>query len=99
MIRRRGAVERSTVTAGCALGIGSALVTCVMLFINGSLVMAVLSAIARSGPSWASNPAFSQFLLFTVPLILVIAQWMMIDYVRTRISTRTLDRDGDGQVG
>ncbi len=82
---RGDADERSTVTAGCIMAIGSALLTCLMLFINGSLVMAVLTAVARSGPSWASKPEFSQFMLFLVPVLLVVAEWVMIDYVRTRL--------------
>ncbi|MGI9473563.1 MAG: hypothetical protein ACR2NZ_18620 [Rubripirellula sp.] len=88
MIGRGNTDERSTMTAGCVMAIGSALLTCLMLYINGSLVMAVLTAMARSGPAWASNPQFSQFMLFLVPVILVIAEWTMIDYVRTRFVRR-----------
>jgi hypothetical protein len=78
-------------TAGCVTTFASALLTCLMLFINGSVVMAVLTAISRSGPSWASKPEFSQFMLFIVPVMLVVAEWMMIDYVRTRLRHRPND--------
>lgn len=77
--------ERKTVTTGCIFAIGSALLTSLMLFINGSLVMAIITAMQRSGLAWMGNPEFSQFLLFTVPVALVIVQWLMIDYVRTRV--------------
>ena len=87
-MRRNNADERSTMTAGCVMAIGSALLTCLLLYINGSLVMAVLTALARSGPAWTSKPEFSQFVLFLVPVLLVIAEWMMIDYVRTRFIRR-----------
>ncbi|MFK8115438.1 MAG: hypothetical protein AB8B91_24795 [Rubripirellula sp.] len=80
--------ERSTMFAGCLATMGSAVLTCILLFINGSLVMAVLSALAREGPSWASNPKFSQFMLFLLPVALAVAQWMMLDYVRTRLMHR-----------
>ncbi len=76
-------------TAGCLLALGSALLTCLMLFINGSLVMALLAAFASSGPSWATKPEFSQFVLFLLPVVLVVIQWMMIDYVRTRFRQRS----------
>ncbi len=66
--------------------VGSALVTCLMLFINGSLVMAILISLVKIGPSWLSNTALMQFLLFSMPVVLVVLQWMMIDYVRTRLS-------------
>ncbi len=70
--------------AGCIVALGSALLTCLMLFINGSLVMALLNAYATSGPSWANKPEFAQFMLFLMPVVLAVAQWMMIDYVRGR---------------
>lgn len=74
---------------GCLLAMGSAILTCLMLFINGSLVMAVLSAVTRAGHSWTSNPKLSQFMLFFVPVLLVIAEWAMLDYVRTRLTHRS----------
>ncbi len=89
LIRRRDSNERKMVTAGCLIGLASAALTCLMLFINGSLVMALLTAFAASGPSWANKPEFSQFILFLVPVMLVVAEWMMIDYVRTRLRQRS----------
>ena len=81
--------ERHTVMAGCVTALASAAVTCLMLFINGSLVMAVLIALAREGPDWAGNPKFSQFMLFVVPVLLAVGQWMMLDYLRTRLRHRS----------
>ncbi len=71
------------------MAFGSALLTCLLLFINGSLVMAILTVAAKSGPQWIQKPQFSQFMLFLVPVVLVVVQWMMIDYVRTRFSQRS----------
>lgn len=68
---------------------GSAILTCLLLFLNGSLVMALLSAFAATGPSWARKPEFSQFILFLMPVVMVVIQWMMIDYVRTRFQQRS----------
>ncbi|MEE2935070.1 MAG: hypothetical protein VYA84_03635 [Planctomycetota bacterium] len=80
--------DRNIVTAGCLIATGSAVLTGFLLFINGSLVMAVLTALAQSGPEWISKPAFSQFMLFAMPVFLVVIEWMMIDYVRTRLRKR-----------
>ncbi len=77
--------ERKTVSAGCVFSIASALLTSLMLFINGSLVMAILTAMQRAGLTWIASPQLSQFLLFTIPVVLMIVQWLMIDYVRTRM--------------
>ena len=88
MIWQSDADERSTVMAGCLIAVSSALLTGLLLFINGSLVMAVLAALGRSGPAWISKPAFSQFMLFAMRVLLVVIEWMMIDYVRTRLRQR-----------
>ena len=56
-----------------------------MLFINGSFVWALLTAWTKSGPTWMSKPKCLQFVLFVFPVLLVIAEWMMIDYVRSRV--------------
>ena len=78
----------SPLATGCLLALGSALLTCLMLFINGSLVMGILTALASSGPPWLAGEKFRQFALFSLPVLLAIVQWMMIDYLRTRLSRR-----------
>lgn len=88
MTWRNDSDERNTITAGCLSAFASAALTGFLLFVNGSLVMAVLTAFSRTGPSWASKPEFSQFMLFAIPVLLVVAEWMMIDYVRTRLKHR-----------
>lgn len=84
--------QRDMVTIGCGLALASALVTSLLLFVNGALVIGILAVFARSGPSWASNRELSQFLLFTLPVALVVVQWIMIDYVRTRFGPRNVDK-------
>ncbi|MCG8648853.1 MAG: hypothetical protein MI861_03420 [Pirellulales bacterium] len=74
------------------MALASATLTCFLLFLNGSLVMAILAAVAAAGPSWTSKPEFSQFMLFLMPVVLVVVQWLMIDYVRTRFQQRSPDR-------
>jgi len=85
---RGNADERNTITAGCLIATASAVLTGFLLFINGSLMMAVLAALAQSGPAWLAKPAFTQFMLFAMPVLLVFVEWMMIDYIRTRLRQR-----------
>lgn len=72
----------SDVAGGCLLAVGSTAVSCSLLVINGALVMAVLAALSASGVEWVRNDQASQFMLFSIPVALLIVQWMMIDYVR-----------------
>jgi hypothetical protein len=71
-------------TGGCLMSVGSAAITGLLLFLNGSFVLAVISALAKAGFEAIADPSFSQFLLFTIPILMVIVQWYMIDYVRNR---------------
>ena len=83
--------ERSGAAVGCLFSLGSALLTCLLLFLNGSLVMAVLSVISRSIGPWALQPGIMQFLLLAIPVLMTLAEWKMIDYVRMRIGRRSAD--------
>ena len=69
---------------GCLPVIGSALITCLMLFINGSMVLAFLTVLSRFQSIWTRDLRFAQFLLLLVPVLLAVIEWMMIDYVRSR---------------
>ncbi len=76
--------DEHALTAGCLFSLGSALVTGMLLFINGSLVLAILKVLDAAGLTWVTHQGFSQFVLFVFPVALVVVEWLMIDYVRTR---------------
>lgn len=65
--------------------LGAALVTAALLFFNGGFVMAVLNAVASEGPGWLRDQRFMQFTLFAAPVLLVIVEWMIIDFIRTHL--------------
>ena len=77
-------------TSGCLFALASTLITCLLLFINGGLVAAICDSVM--GPdeqiitllSTDSNGVI-QFILFVGPVLLVIVEWMMIDFVIDRI--------------
>lgn len=70
------------IPVGCVLAMLSAAATCTMLVINGVIVMAFLRSLARSGADWARDPRLMQFLLLLVPVVMVVLQWMVLDYLR-----------------
>ena len=51
-MNKQSSDELGVVTAGCAIGIGSALFTCFLLYLNGSLVLAVISALSQADENW-----------------------------------------------
>ncbi len=63
----------------------AALVTAGLLFLNGGLVMALLNVVTQGGASWLRDERFMQFALFAGPVLLVVVEWMMIDFLRTRL--------------
>ena len=70
---------------GCLLALASASMTGLMLFVNGSLIWAMLSVLASQGQQWATRPEISQFLLLALPVGLCMAEWKLIDYVRRHV--------------
>ncbi|TWU42026.1 hypothetical protein [Novipirellula artificiosorum] len=76
--------ETADATLGCLATSGSVLITCSLLFFNASIVMALLNALEPLFPVWAQKPATLQFLLFATPVVMVVAEWMAIDFARNR---------------
>jgi hypothetical protein len=77
-----------TLAAGCMAAVGSALLTGFLLFLNGGVVLAALNALSSGGFTMLRNESFSQFAVLFGPVILVVIQWMMIDYLRTHLIRR-----------
>ena len=79
-------IDRGGVAAaGCLMAATSALITGGLLFLNGSLVLATVKTLDQMGTPLMDNPKTAQFLVFTVPVMMVVAEWIMIDYVRRRL--------------
>jgi len=74
--------------AGCLAAIGSASLTGFLLFLNGGVVLAAINSLAAGGMTFLRDERFSQFIVLFAPVVLVIFEWIMLDYVRTRIVRR-----------
>jgi len=68
----------------------SALVSCVLLFLNGGMTMALINAAGERGHNWVTNDRITQFLVLFGPVLLLVIQWSMIDYLRSRLQRRTV---------
>ena len=58
-----------------------AVTTGAMLFVNGSIVLVFVSALAQSGYAIAAREDIAQLLLLAVPVVMVVVEWKLIDYV------------------
>ena len=63
----------------------SALATAVLILINGSVTLILLNGFIHDGPEWLQRPSPMQFILFCVPLAMVVVQWMIWDAVVDRL--------------
>jgi hypothetical protein len=55
----------------------SLLLLCVLVAINGVLTTSFFTVFARSGIKWLDNPRFGQPILFSAPLLMLVAQlWL-----------------------
>jgi len=75
-------LQTSGCFTGCFYVLGVAAMACLLLFINGGMVMAFFEAATETGPRWLRNKQLMQFTLFVAPVVLLILQWMIFDFVR-----------------
>jgi len=76
---------------GCLAAVSSALLTGFLLFLNGGVVLAGLNAVSSGGFPFLRDERFSQFVVLAGPVVLVVIQWIMLDYLRTRFVRRRRD--------
>ncbi len=63
----------------------AALVSCFLLFLNGGVVMALVNALDDWGFTYTADDRITQFIVLIGPVLLLVIQWMMIDYVTARL--------------
>ena len=65
---------------GCGFLIVSAILSCVLLGINGLIVMNLMNAVLPTLPApWRQQPRFGQALVFVGPLVLLLIEWWICD--------------------
>ena len=64
---------------GCGFLLVSALLTCVLLAINGLIVMNLVNAIMPSLPDEWKQPRVAQAIVFLGPLGLLVVEWWICD--------------------
>lgn len=65
--------------SGCLYAGAIAVVTAVMLVINGSVVLGLVRVLARSGNDLLARPDVAQILLFVLPVLMVAVEWKLLD--------------------
>ena len=76
---------KSGTLAACLTAMGSAVTTGFLLFLNGGVVLAAVNTLASGGLEELNDDRFSQFLVLFGPVLMVVVQWIMIDYLRTHL--------------
>lgn len=92
VVRSNLARRRIGLLTNSASAFASAAISGGLLFVNGSFVLAVTTVLADGVVPVIQDPRVSQFILFTVPLAMVVAEWMMIDYLRAYFVAGTRGR-------
>jgi len=85
---------RSGIVAACFAALGSALMTGFLLFLDGGVVLAAINTLASGGLTELNDDRFSQFIVLFCPVVMVVIQWMMIDYLRAHLVRRRTENDG-----
>jgi len=75
-------------TSGCMMIFASAIVSCILLFLNGGVTMALINAVGERGYNWVDDDRITQFLVLVGPVLLLVIQWSMMDYLRNHLQRR-----------
>lgn len=70
------------ILGGASSAFLSALLTALLLLVNGSLTLILMESLVDAGPDWIYRKGLMQFALFTFPLFMVVVQWIVWDFVR-----------------
>lgn len=73
-------------SSGCVGVFVSAIASCVLLFLNGGVVMAILNALDDQNWTLFRDDQLSQFSVLIGPVIMLVIQWRMIDYLRDHLT-------------
>ncbi|MCC9603080.1 hypothetical protein LOC67_21230 [Stieleria sp. JC731] len=71
----------------------TAAMTCVLIVANGSVTLYGLHWFVSENPEWADRRSVIQFALFTVPLLMVVIEWLIWDFIRGRLSKERWERE------
>lgn len=72
---------------GCGFLIATCLFTCCFLVINGMLVVTFYAWLAPLGPEFLRNPKTAQAVLFAAPVLLLLVEWWVADYLVDRLTS------------
>jgi hypothetical protein len=75
-IPRRNTAAAPKARIGCSFLLVSALLTCVLLAINGLIVLNLVNAVPDE---WRLKPRLSQAFVFLGPLVLLLIEWWVCD--------------------
>ncbi|MEL6897015.1 MAG: hypothetical protein AAFP90_12990 [Planctomycetota bacterium] len=84
--------------SGCFAALQIAVIVGGLLFLNGALLMSVMRSLEEQGFPFADDARVQQFVVFLVPLLLVILQMTLFDTIRMMIGrrgSRAMDHETD----
>jgi hypothetical protein len=82
-----------TTLGGTTAALLSALLTSLLLLINGSATLVFLGSLTRDRPDWMEKQGLLQFVLFTLPLAMLVVEWVIWDFVRGLVSPGLVEDD------
>lgn len=71
----------------------SAVVAAVMLLVNGSIAVIILGAVTDGNPEWSERKGVMQFGLFVIPLAMLLAEWLIWDFLRGLLAKPSEEQD------
>jgi hypothetical protein len=72
--------------------------TCFFLILNSALVARFYPELAELGPMWLHHPRIEQMIRFVAPVLLIFAQWWVVDLAADFLAPAGHVRPGDPET-
>ena len=73
---------------GCGFVLLTFFFTCLFLVLNSALISKLVPPLLEAGPAFLTRPAVVQAALFVGPVILIFAEWWLVDLVVELVTPR-----------
>jgi len=80
--------RKSSARGGCGFWLATCALACLLLLVNSGIAIGFYSALSALVPGAFDRPKLAQAVLLVVPVLMLVPEWRLIDWLGERIVLR-----------
>ena len=80
--------RNNTARGGCGFWIATCALACLLLLVNSAVAIGLYGALSAIAPDVFERPKLAQAVLLVVPVLMLVPEWRLIDWLGERIALR-----------